>query len=120
MSNGGININVSGGAFQLGNAVQGDQNVVTTQSQNLSVEVAKAFADAGAALDARAALRPDEQSQIDQLKADLAELKAAVETKRKSRWGTVLEAAKAIHGAYAWAAPLLKPLFAVIAPGLVL
>lgn len=77
-----------------------------------------AFADIADELDARLAQRPDDRQQIEQLRADLSELKAAIETKRKSRWGTIGEAAKVLRETYDWAAPLLKTLFAVIIPGL--
>ena len=120
MNGGGININITGGGAQFGNLQQGDHNTATVGSQTLSVEAAQAFAEIGAALDARMVAQPDDRQQVEQLKADLAELKTSVETKQKSRWGTIGEAAKALHETYGWAAPLLKTLFGVLIPGLAL
>jgi hypothetical protein len=120
MTNQGININVSGGNAQIGNVQQGDNNTATVGDQTMSAEAARAFADVAAALDEHLAQRPDDRAQIEQLKADLSELNSAFETKRRSRWGTIGEAAKALSETYSWAAPLLKGLVAVLVPGLIL
>jgi hypothetical protein len=113
---GGININVSGGQAQFGNLIQGDNNTVTSNGQNLTAPQTEAFETLLAALNGRPAGAPDDE--IERLKADIAELRAAIKTQRPTRWGSIEQGLKIIKDAYGWAAPLLTPLIKVLAPGL--
>jgi hypothetical protein len=117
MSEGKINIAISGGNANFGNVTQGNHNTSSVQSQTITGQAEQAFTEFFAGLEECRSRNDQQATQIDALKDEMAALKAALEQNPESRKGSLLDKAKALYDKYGWAAGLLKKIFVVLLPG---
>lgn len=113
MSNGKININISGGTSNIGNISQGDDNTNVVQSQTINSETDEAFALFFEHLQSASANSQIQEQQISDLKAEVESLKESLEAGSTSD-DSLAQIAKNLYEKYGWAADILKKLFTVL------
>jgi hypothetical protein len=115
-----MSINVSGGAFTVGQFVQGE-NVATHGEVQVQVppEAIETFRAGILAQATNRGLDADERRALDERVAALeGALAEAAKTESPSALQRVGKIVEDFTGAFGWAAPILKPLLAVCAPPL--
>jgi hypothetical protein len=117
MSNGKLNIVVSGGNANFGNVSQGDANTNVVESQKIDARAEQAFAEFFQELERRRASEPTTTRQLDALKEEVSALKTALQQGQTTKKKSLSETAMALYEQYGWAGDLLKKLLGLVIPG---
>jgi len=119
MKNGKLNINISGGNSNIGNISQGDNTSNNVHSQTLNVEAEQAFSDFFNNLEKLSISTHSHEDQILALQNDVLSIKKSLEDKSIS-FESLPQIAKSLYEKYGWAGDILKKLFQVVVPSIIL
>lgn len=117
MSKGTISINVSGNNSNIGNVVQGNNNIVRSERQYIDNKYDKNFDDFFYYLRDICSERANNGAEIDILRKEIETIQSSLKKTGDSEKNYLLKKAKILYENYSWAAKPLKQLFDVVFPG---